>query len=156
MTKYSLRSDKADAGWFRSTFEDWRKRYQSRFPAKPAEYESVARFTSERIAGARFTIVKMSFGRRMELTRRIREIGQRIEFLEAGSELREKIEATVLGAEIDRLYLEWGLVDVEGLLLDGEEATPGLLIEKGPEELTREILARIRAECGLSEEERKN
>jgi hypothetical protein len=79
-----------------------------------------------------------------------------MEYLEAGSDAREKLEATVLAAEIDRAYLEWGLAGVEGLEIDGVAATPGTLIDSGPVELAREILGRIKAECGLTEDERKN
>jgi hypothetical protein len=104
----------------------------------------------------RYAIVRISLGRRIELARRIREIGRKLEFLEAGSDVRDKLEAAVLQCEIDRVYLEWGLDAVEGLEIDGEQATPGTLIEKGPFDLAMEILARIRAECGLSEAERKN
>jgi len=54
------------------------------------------------------------------------------------------------------VYLEWGLEEIEGLTIDGEQATPQALIEKGPMDLAREILGRIKRECGLSEGERKN
>jgi hypothetical protein len=97
----------------------------------------------------------MSLGRRIELARRIREIGKRLEFLEAG-DAREKLEAAVLAGEIERAYLEWGLEAVEGLTIDGELATPVVLIERGPAALAAEVLRRIQAECGLSEDERKN
>jgi hypothetical protein len=98
----------------------------------------------------------MSFARRLELVRRVREFAQRIEFLEAGSEMGDRFESSLLGAEVDRLYLEWGLQTVDGLTIDGEPATPASLIERGPESLAREIVGRIRAECHLSEDERKN
>ena len=101
-------------------------------------------------------MARISVARRIELARRIREIGRRIEFLEAGQDPREKLEAAVLAAEVDRAYLEWGLEEVQGLEIDGEPATPGVLIEKGPMALSAEILTRIKAECGLSGEERKN
>jgi len=45
---------------------------------------------------------------------------------------------------------------VDGLVIDGRKADPAALVERGPEELCREALAAIRAETGLSEEERKN
>jgi hypothetical protein len=106
--------------------------------------------------GVRFRIARVSVSRRIELARKIREIGRRLEFLEAGNDAREKIEAAVLAAEIDQAYLEWGLAAVEGLFIDGEEATPAALIEKGPMALAMEILERVKAECGLSENERKN
>jgi hypothetical protein len=119
-------------------------------------YESSAWFDAETHAGVRFAIVRMSFGRRIDLARRIREIGRKIEFLDAGNDVREKLEAAVLAVEIDRTYLEWGLAGIEGLKIDGETATAATLIEKGPADLATEILARIKAESGLNEDERKN
>jgi hypothetical protein len=98
----------------------------------------------------------MSLARRIGLARKIREAGRRLEFLEAGGDVREKLDAAVLQGEVDRAYLEWGLEAIEGLEIDGEAATPESLIEKGPMRLAAEILSRIRSECGLSESERKN
>lgn len=121
-----------------------------------ARHDSSAWFDAETCAGVRFRIARISVGRRIELARRIRETGRTVEFLEAGRDPREKLEAAVLGAEIDRAYLEWGLEEIEGLTIDGEQATPAALIEKGPMDLAREILTRIKRECGLSEGERKN
>jgi hypothetical protein len=119
-------------------------------------YESVVWFESQEVKGVRFAIAKMSFGRRLELARRIREIGRKAEFLDASADAREKLEGAVLGIEIDRAYLEWGLVDVQGLVIDGEVADAQALIERGPVGLAAEALAKIKAECGLSEDERKN
>lgn len=106
--------------------------------------------------GVCFTIVRMSFGRRVELVRQIRELAGKVEFLEAGKDAGEKIEAALLASEIDRLYLLWGLVKIEGLELDGQAATPETLVRAGPECLCREILAAVKGELGLSEDERKN
>jgi hypothetical protein len=117
---------------------------------------SVEQCSSEKYAGVRYEIRRVSFGGRIDLARRIREIGRKAEYLEAGTDVRDKLEATVLAAEIDRAYLEWGLAAVEGIEIDGEAGTPENLIDKGPVELTEEILARIKAECGLTEDERKN
>jgi hypothetical protein len=119
-------------------------------------HESFAWFDAETRTGVRYRIARMSLGRRIELARKIREAGRSIEFLEAGGDVREKLEAAVLQGEIDRAYLEWGLDAIEGLEIDGEAATPELLIAKGPAELAAEILKRIRGECGLSDNERKN
>ncbi|HXP87511.1 MAG TPA: hypothetical protein VN841_22455 [Bryobacteraceae bacterium] len=104
----------------------------------------------------RYKVARISVSRRIELARAIREIGRKLEFLEAGSDPREKIEAAVLETEIDQAYLEWGLAEIAGLSIDGEDATPRTLIDRGPMALAMEILARIKAECGLSEGERKN
>ena len=101
-------------------------------------------------------MARISVARRIELARRIRELGRKVEFLEAGQDPREKLEAAVLAAEIDRVYLEWGLEEIEGLAIDGEKATPAALIEKGSLELAKEVLSRIKHECGLSEDQRKN
>ncbi len=119
-------------------------------------YQSTVTRESRAFAGVRYTVARMSLGRRIELTKRIRELAGRAEYLAAGEDLRGKAEAAALGAEIDGLYLEWGLAGIEGLEIDGQAATAELLARAGPEELCREIIASIRAECGLSEEERKN
>jgi hypothetical protein len=120
------------------------------------EYTSFLSLESKSQPGVSFTIRRMSFERRLELMRRIRELAQKIEFLEAGSDPKEKVESSILAVEIERLYVLWGLVKVEGLSLDGNPATPETLLAAGPEELCREALAAVKAECGLSEEERKN
>jgi hypothetical protein len=120
------------------------------------QYESEKSVESGTAPGVQFTIVRMSLGRRIELTRRIWELARKVECLEAGDDPRAKLEGALLSSEIDRLYLGWGLVRVEGLTLDGQPATPEALIASGPEELCREILAAVKAECGLTEAERKN
>ena len=47
-------------------------------------YESVVRKNSIHYPGVRYSIHRMSFGRRSELLRQIREIGRKAEYLEAG------------------------------------------------------------------------
>lgn len=119
-------------------------------------YESV-RVVESRVAdGVTFTVAKMSFGRRVELMRRVRELAGRAEFLEAGEGAENKMDSALAQAEINRLYLTWGLQAVAGLQLDGAEATPAMLAEAGPEDLFREALEAVRAETGLSEADRKN
>ncbi len=120
------------------------------------DYTSYEIVDSKLAAGVTYTVAKMSFGRRVELTRRIRELAARREFLDAGDTPNDKMEAALLGSEIDRLYLLWGLKDVTGLELDGLPATPESLAASGPEDLFREALAAIKQQCGLSEDERKN
>lgn len=118
-------------------------------------YETALWFSAESVAGVRFCIARVSFGGRIDLARKIREIGRKLEYLESG-DMKEKLEAAVLGAEIDRAYLEWGLKGVEGLLIDGKPATPLLVIEQGPANLADEILACIKDQCGITDNERKN
>jgi hypothetical protein len=111
---------------------------------------------SESHAGVEFVIARMTFGRRLELMRRVRDLAARLEFFEAGRDARNGMEASLLGAEIDKLYILWGVEEVRGLELDGAPATPESLIELGPEALFAEALAAVKAACGLSENERKN
>jgi len=116
-------------------------------------YESIA---SELVPGVSYTVLKISFGRRVELTRRIRALASQREFLEAGETAEEKMEAALLASEIDRIYVLWGLKEVAGLMLDGVPATPDSLAATGPEELFREALCAVKRQCGLSDGERKN
>lgn len=106
--------------------------------------------------GVAFTVRRMSFANRIDLMKSIREAARDLEFRQAGESLEDKVCAAVNSAEVDRLYLRWGLVSVQNLRIDGRECDPDLLIECGPEPLCREIVAEIRRECGLSEAERKN
>jgi hypothetical protein len=119
-------------------------------------YESVISIESKAVQGVTFAIHRISFGRRMELSRRVRELSRKAEFLDAGTEMHEKIEASILAQEIDAMYLHWGLLSIEGLIIDGEPATTEDLLEKGPEDLTREVVSAIKQQCGLSEPETKN
>jgi hypothetical protein len=119
-------------------------------------YESLKDVESKIAHKVTFRVARMSFARRMELMRQIRELARRIEFLEAGQELGEKMEAALIQGEVDRVYLMWGLVEVSGLEVDGAAATPTALAENGPEDLFREALAAVKAETGLSMAERKN
>ena len=119
-------------------------------------YESIITIDSKSARGVRFAIHRMSFGRRLDLSRRIRELSRKAAFLAAGSDMQEKIEANILAQEIDAMYFRWGLLRVEGLIIDGQPATTERLLEEGPEELTREVVTAIKGQCGLSEEEVKN
>ncbi len=119
-------------------------------------YESFRTVESHSRPGVSFKIRRMSFERRVELTRKIRELAQKVEYLDAGDDVREKIESALLTAQVEQLYLLWGLTEVSGLELDGRPATPELLAATGPEDLCREVVAEVKAECGLNDDERKN
>ncbi len=106
--------------------------------------------------GVEFVVARMTFGRRMELMRRVRDLASRLEYFEAGQDAKNGMEASLLAAEIDRLYVVWGLEEIRGLEIDGVPATTERLIDVGPEELFVEALTAVRLECGLSENERKN
>lgn len=119
-------------------------------------YESIVQVESRTVPGVTFIVQKMSYGRRADLMRKIRELARQQEFLRASEQPGDKMDAALIEAEINRVYLKWGLKAVSGLMVDGAEATPELLAESGPEDLFREALEAVRLQTGLSAEERKN
>jgi hypothetical protein len=119
-------------------------------------YESTVRYDSAALPGVSFTVARMSFGRRMQLVRELREIAAKAEYHRAGASSEDRIEATLLEAEADRAYLRWGLTSVAGLEIDGAPADAESLFGRGPEALCREVVQRIREECFLSADEEKN
>ena len=119
-------------------------------------YESWREVQSRDFPDVKFCVHRMSFGRRADLARRVRELTSRMEFHDAGSSPQDDLAASMASLEIDGLYIEFGLASIEGLEIDGQPATPDLLIARGPEPLCREIVEAVKAECGLSAEERKN
>lgn len=120
------------------------------------EYQSSVACVSEAAPGVTYAIRRMSFRARLELLRAVREAAGRREFLEAGESVAEKLEAAVLEQEMDEVYLRWGLQSIEGLTIDGQTASIPELLERGPEGLCREIVDRIKRECGLTDDEAKN
>lgn len=120
------------------------------------QWDSRKVVASEVRPGVEYVVARMTFGRRIDLMREVRDLAVRLEYFEAGRDARNGMEASLLGAEIDRLYIYWGLEEIRGLEIDGSPATAASLIERGPEELLLEALSLIKAECGLSENERKN
>ena len=119
-------------------------------------YESTRTVESKTRPGVRFSIRRMSFGNRIELLNAIRDAARQLEFLEAGETPGDKLAAALSAAEVDGIYLRWGLAGIQDLRIDGVDADTEALIDRGPEELCREIVAEVRHECGLSEDERKN
>lgn len=120
------------------------------------QFESIAVRRSAVCEGVEFRLRRMSFRRRLDLMRAVRDLAKRLEFASAGESSVDRAEAAITAMEIDDVYLRWGLDSVEGLSIDGQVASPDDLIAKGPEALCREIAEAIRGECGLSDDERKN
>ncbi len=92
----------------------------------------------------------------MDLMHQVRSLAAKQEFFRAGDSDEDQMDSGLLSAEIDRLYLKWGLSEVHGLIIDNQEATVDTLMESGPEEIFLEALQFVKNECGLSEAERKN
>ena len=53
-------------------------------------YESVLKIRSKAMPAVTFVIKRVSFGRRMDLSRRAREMSRKAEFLEAGNQLGKR------------------------------------------------------------------
>lgn len=119
-------------------------------------YESTIRVPSTNIPEVTLTIRRVSVARRLELLRKVRELAARLEFYKAGAQLDDKLEAGIASAEVESLYVVWGVEKIEGLRIDGLDATPESLVASGPEDLVREAASLIRSQLGLNEEERKN
>jgi hypothetical protein len=120
------------------------------------EWERKTVVPSRTRPGVEFVIARMTFGRRLELMRRVRDLAARLEYFEAGREERNRMESSILAGEIDSLYVRWGLEEIRGLEIEGVPADVDALIDRGPEDLFIEALTAIRAECGLTEAETKN
>jgi hypothetical protein len=119
-------------------------------------YQSTVRKESKTFPGVSFEIKRLSLSGRLELLRLVRREGRDLEFHSASDEMGDQIRARELTASIEAIYIRWGLSRIDGLWIDEAPADCTLLLEKGPEALCREVAEAIRAECFLSEEERKN
>lgn len=122
---------------------------------KDGEYVSLVWHESNRFEGVRYAVRRLSLRQRMDLTRQLRDLMLRYEFLKAG-DASDDLQATLAELEVQKLYVQWAIAEIEGLTIDGEPATSLTLIEKGPESLVGEMVGAIRNQLELSEEERKN
>ena len=129
----------------------WRN---SAFPGSTS-YESQLWLESEILPGVEFSLRKISLSQRIELSSRVRDLTLRNEFLRTGGP-KDQLEASVADLLVQKLYVEWAVVDLRGLRIDGQPASVGLLLERGPESLVREIVDAIYANLELSDAERKN
>lgn len=105
--------------------------------------------------GVRYAIRGVSLSSRMELVQKTREVSMKHEFLRAG-DVPDQLEASLSDLLVGKIYLEWGLVAVRGLRIDGRAADPSTLIQYGPETLSNEIIETIKGHLCLTENERKN
>ncbi len=118
-------------------------------------HDSLLWHDSLALPGVQYAIRRVSLAQRIELTKSARELSVRYEFLKAG-DAADQLEGSLADLLVRKMYLEWGLAEIKHLAIDGEAATVELLVQRGPEALSDEIVAAVRGELGLSEEERKN
>ena len=122
---------------------------------RDVSHPSVIQRESREIPGVQYTIRSVSLAQRIELTKSVRELCLKHEFLKAG-DAADHMESWLADLLVRKLYLEWGLAEISGLRIDGKPATVEALIAKGPESLSDEIIESIKSELGLTEDERKN
>ncbi|MBV6430872.1 MAG: hypothetical protein IANPNBLG_00992 [Bryobacteraceae bacterium] len=119
-------------------------------------YSSTLQHESRSIPGVTFTLERLSFGKRLELLRRVHALAGKLEFCAASETVASQFEAAILEKSIQQIYLECCLVQVQGLLIDGEAASVDILLQRGPGSLVEEIATTIQGQMTLSAEERKN
>lgn len=119
-------------------------------------FESSSWVASRLCPGVSFRIAKMTVRRASHLAAQIHEALSKLEYHEAGNSPADGLRRAELRANIEMLYVRWGLLAIRGLTFDGAAATPETLLALGPRELCSEAVAAIKRECGLNEDERKN
>lgn len=119
-------------------------------------YSSIVDYVSSTWPEVTVQLRRVSFARRNELTKMLAPMAARMKALAASTSDADVAAAGILRREMASALLEWGIVEVSGLTIDGISATKQLLIECGPEELTLEILSELHHQISLTEEERKN
>jgi hypothetical protein len=133
----------------------WRNLCTGANAPRKQSYESLLWLESEDFPGVEFSLRRVSLSQRIELLSRIRELTLRNEFLKTGP-LTDQLEASIADLLVKKLYLEWAVVDLKGLKIDGQAASVAMLIGQGPEALVSEIADAIRAHLELADSERKN
>src|SRR5215469_8733039 len=76
-------------------------------------FESRTVVESRLYPDVKLQIARISFAGRMELMRRVRDLAQRAEFLKAGKDPADRMDAALLQGEIDQVYVTWGVKGVE-------------------------------------------
>lgn len=119
-------------------------------------YETTIKVKSKVIGGVTFRVRRVSYGGRLELLRSVRNLAAKLEFHQGSDKASDQLEVEILNREICMFYLRWGLVDVEGLTVDGRRCSVEDLINAGPEQLAWEIVTAIQSQLKLSQADEKN
>lgn len=106
--------------------------------------------------GVKVTLKRVSFWRRSELMKRLAPILAKARAIASTNEAEDLSSSGILRREILHILLEWGIVEVSGLRIDGAQATKETLLRDGPEELALEIFNELQRQLSLNETERKN
>jgi hypothetical protein len=98
----------------------------------------------------------MTLRQRIKLIGELSQLYRAHDFHTAGSSPLDQLNAQLNALRIDEVVLKWGVIAVHGLVIDGHTVGPDELSERAPEELTAEILSRIRECISISVDQEKN
>lgn len=119
-------------------------------------YSSTFTYRSRVCAGVEMELKRISFARRSELIAELSPMVAKLEFLAASDKNEDRTASALLRRQISQYLLEWGVVRVVGLEIDGVAASKKDLIESGPEGLVQEAVEELQRQLALSEQEKKN
>lgn len=125
-------------------------------PSHSKELASIVTVESTQYPGVTFTIRRMTLRQRITLLRDLHALYREQEFSTSGSSHADKINAQISSLRIEEVFLRWGVVDLQGLVVDGKAVEIDEVSERAPEGLVSEILAQIRECVNLTVDEVKN
>ncbi|HEY1494105.1 MAG TPA: hypothetical protein VGF49_06160 [Candidatus Solibacter sp.] len=136
-------------------FEALREIYRRRKPFADA-YQDALRAAREKARPEIEALMAAEDLTREEATRRcavkVTFDEEKLDQLVSLTEEAQAYDSRECTPEMVRFFLQ----SIDGLTIDGEPATPDLLIESGPDALYLEIAAAVSAQMGLSSEEKEN
>lgn len=125
-------------------------------PSANIELASSCQYQSVTYPGVTFTIRQMTLGHRIKLLRDLHGLYREVEFSNAGDSKSERLHAQLSSLRVDEVFLRWGVLAVEGMIVDGRPIAVEGLSEFAPLRLVTEILSRIRECIALNLDEEKN
>ena len=109
-------------------------------------YKSTVAVASRIVPGVTFRIKRASADRRLALMQRIKDRANADRQRRTAETPQDTMDAALVAAEVERIYVTTGVEEIAGLEVDGIPATPEILARSGPEGLFREVLQAVRAQ----------
>ena len=98
----------------------------------------------------------MTLGGRIELLERIYPLLKEAESMAAGTSQSDQVRNQLSTLKVQEALLAWGVVELDGLCVDGVEIPAREVGRSAPEKLAQEMLTVIQRQIALTEAERKN
>lgn len=125
-------------------------------PSHSPELLSSCSYQSVSHPGVTFTIRQMTLRQRINLLKELHDLYRELEFSNAGTSKTDRLNTQLNGLRIDEVFLRWGVLAIDGLIVDGKAVAASEISEAAPEDLVGEILSRIRECIALNSGEEKN